>query len=166
MGGADPRYFEEHCQPNILRDYTKYKPMDIIMGDYMRQDFVLRAKVVAFMDMRTRAIVGWSLQLTANSTGVTIPLQMYFDRYSLPCSIYFDNGKDFKNHWRCGDKRKSSLSRVDAEDVEKTSALFGEAGVRIIFAKPYHGQSKSFEKTYVSSNTATHPMRRRCTCKK
>jgi putative transposase len=110
-GRRGPRYFEEHCQPNILRDYTKYKPMDIIVGDYMTQDFVLRvkekvwrAKVVAFMDMRTRAIVGWSLQLTANSTGVAIALQQCFDQYGLPGSIYFDNGKEFKNYWLCGDK--------------------------------------------------------------
>jgi putative transposase len=177
-GRRGPRYFEEHCQPNILRDYTKYKPMDIIVGDYMTQDFVLRlkdkvwrAKVVAFMDMRTRAIVGWSLQLTANSTGVAIALQMCFDQYGLPGSIYFDNGKEFKNYWLCGDKCKSSVSRVDADDVEKNIGIVGEAGVRIVFAKPYHGQSKpierfwrtvhehfdKFEETYVGSNTATRP---------
>jgi hypothetical protein len=77
--------------------------MEIIVGDYMTQDFMLRlkdkvyrVKVVAFMDMRTRSIMGWSLQLTANSTGVAIALQKCFDRFGLPEYIYFDNEREFK----------------------------------------------------------------------
>jgi hypothetical protein len=34
-GRRGQRYFEEHYQPSIHRDYTLYKPMDIIVGDYM-----------------------------------------------------------------------------------------------------------------------------------
>jgi hypothetical protein len=172
------RYFEEHCQPSIHRDYTRYKPMDIIVGDYMTQDFMLRvkdkvwrAKVVAFMDMRTRMIVGWSLQLTANSTGVVLALQMCFDTYGLPCAIYFDNGKEFKNYWLCGNEWKIRHSMVDAEDVERNVGIVTEAGVNIIFAKPYHGQSKpierlwrtvhemfdKFEQTYIGNDTSTRP---------
>jgi hypothetical protein len=61
------KYFQDHYGKYIPRDYTQYKPMEIICGDYMTQDFLLRikekiyrAKVVAFMDMRTRAVVGLS----------------------------------------------------------------------------------------------------------
>jgi hypothetical protein len=43
-------------------------------------------------------VVVWSLQLTANSTGVALALQMCFDTYGLPGAIYFDNGKEFKNY--------------------------------------------------------------------
>jgi hypothetical protein len=114
------RYFEEHYQPSIHRDYTLYKPMDIIVGDYMTQDFMLRvkdkvwrAKVVAFMDMRSRLIVGWDLQLTANSTGVAAALQRCFDTYGLPGAIYFDNGREFKNYWLCGNEWKRENKRRD-----------------------------------------------------
>jgi putative transposase len=168
------RNFEDKSQPSIFRNYTAYKPMDIIVGDYMTQDFMLRvkdkvwrAKVVAFMDMRTRAIVGWSLQLTANSTGVA--LEMCFDTYGLPGSIYFDNGKEFKNYWLCGNEWKIRHSLVDAEDIERNVGIVVEAGVKITFAKPYSGKSKPIERfwrtlmfdkfqvTYVGSNTATRP---------
>jgi putative transposase len=152
--------------------------MDVIVGDYMTQDFMLRvegkvwrAKVVAFMDMRTRLIVGWDLQLTANSTGVAIALQRCFDVYGLPGAIYFDNGKEFKNYWLCGSDWKSKRGKVDKEGIERRIGVVTEAGVKLIFAKPYHGQSKpierlwrtvhetfdKFEETYVGSNTAARP---------
>jgi hypothetical protein len=164
----------ETVQPSIHRDYTLYKPMEIIVGDYMTQDFMLRlkdkvyrGKVVAFMDMRTRAIVGWSLQLTANSTGVAIALQKCFDRYGLPEYIYFDNGKEFKNQFLCGNVWKTQTSTIDANDIGRDVGVVVEAGVKIIFAIPYNGKAKPIERfwrtmheifdkwqsTYVGSNT-------------
>jgi putative transposase len=164
----------ETVQPSIHRDYTLYKPMEIIVGDYMTQDFMLRfqgkvhrAKVVAFMDMRTRAIVGWSLQLTANSTGVAIALQKCFDRFGLPEYIYFDNGREFKNHFLCGKVWKSRVSTIDAEDVGRNIGVVVEAGVNLIFAHPYNAKAKPIERfwrmmhelfdkwqpTYLGSNT-------------
>ncbi|MHB9292657.1 hypothetical protein Holit_01759 [Hollandina sp. SP2] len=164
----------ETVQPSIQRDYTLYKPMEIIVGDYMTQDFMLRyndkvcrAKVVAFMDMRTRAIVGWSLQLTANSTGVAIALQKCFDRYGLPEYIYFDNGREFKNHFLCGDVWKTRSSVIDAEDIGRNIGVVVEAGVKLIFANPYNAKAKPIERfwrtlhdafdrwqpSYVGSNT-------------
>jgi hypothetical protein len=164
----------EAVQPSIHRDYTLYKPMEIIVGDYMTQDFMLRfkgkvyrAKVVAFMDMRTRAIVGWSLQLTANSTGVAIALQKCFDRFGLPEYIYFDNGREFKNHFLCGNAWKTSLSVIDAEDIGRDVGVVVEVGVKIIFAKVNNAKAKPIERfwrtlheifekwlrTYLGSNT-------------
>jgi hypothetical protein len=177
-GRRGQRYFEENFQPSIHRDYTLYKPMDIIVGDYMTQDLMLRvkdkvwrAKVVAFMDMRTRMVVGWDLQLTANSTGVAIALQRCFDAYGLPGKIYFDNGREFKNYWLCGNEWKRENSRVDEDEIKRNIGIIAEVGVKIIFAKPYHGQSKpierlwrtvhetfdKFEETYIGSNTAARP---------
>jgi putative transposase len=168
----------EKKQPSTHRDYTLYKPMEVIVGDYMTQDFMLRlkekvcrAKVVAFMDMRTRVIVGWSLQRTANSTGVAIALQNCFDRFGLPEYIYFDNGREFKNHFLCGDVWKTQLSKIDAEDIGRDIGAVVEAGVKLIFAKPYNAKAKPIERfwrtlhemfdkwmlTYVGSNTATRP---------
>ncbi|MDR0707947.1 MAG: hypothetical protein LBF60_08770, partial [Treponema sp.] len=177
-GRGGPRYFEERCQPSIHRDYTLYKPMDIIVGGYMTQDFMLRvkdkvwrAKVAAFMDMRTRMIVGWDLQLTANSTRVAAALQRCFDTYGLPGAIYFDNGREFKNYWLCGNEWKRENSDIDEDEIKRNIGVIAEAGVKIIFAKPYHGQSKpierlwrtvhetfdKFEETYIGSNTAARP---------
>jgi putative transposase len=143
----------ETVQPSIQRDYTIYKPMEIIVGDYMTQDFMLRyknkvcrAKVVAFMDMRTRAIVGWSLQLTANSTGVAIALQQCFNSFGLPEYIYFDNGKEFKNHFLCGNAWKTQSSVIDAEDIGRDIGVVVEAGVKLVFAHPYNAKAKTIER--------------------
>ncbi|MDR2807936.1 MAG: hypothetical protein LBB43_02900 [Spirochaetaceae bacterium] len=32
------KYFHDKFDPYIVRDYTKYKPMEIICGDYMTED--------------------------------------------------------------------------------------------------------------------------------
>jgi hypothetical protein len=154
-GRKGKRYFEEHYQPSIHRDYTLYKPMDIIVGDYMTMDFMMRVKdkvwrpkVVAFMDMRTRMIVGWELELTANSTGVAVALQRCFDEFGLPGAIYFDNGKKFKNYWLCGNEWKLENSKVDEDEIKRNIGIVVEVGVKLIFAKPYHGQSKPIERLW------------------
>ena len=162
-------------QPLIHRDYTLYKPMEVIVGDYMTQDFMLRfkgkvfrAKLCAFMDMRSRMIIGWSLQLTANSTGVAIALQKCFDCFGLPTGyIYFDNGKEFKNYFLCGNGWKSRVSKIDAEDIGRNIGVLVEAGIKLILAYPYNAKAKPIERfwrtmheiferwlpTYVGSNT-------------
>jgi IS30 family transposase len=58
-------------------------------------------------------ILGWSLQETANSVGVVRALQMAFENYNLSKTIVFDNGKEFKNHWVCGNVWKTRHTRVD-----------------------------------------------------
>jgi hypothetical protein len=172
------KYFRDHYEPFITRDYTKYKPMEIIVGDYMTQDLLLRvkdkihrAKLVAFMDMRTRLVVGWSLQLTANSVGVVMALRMCFENYGLPGTIYFDNGREFKNYWICGNEWKLKRTKIDPESLDQDAGLLNEVGVKMSFAQVGRGQSKpierlwgtlherfdKFEIAYTGSNTADRP---------
>ncbi|MDR0584594.1 MAG: hypothetical protein LBG57_09645 [Treponema sp.] len=98
--------FERYAE----RDFTAYKSMDCICGDYMTHDLIcrigrklFRAKLCAFMDMRSRLITGWSLQLTANSLGVIRALEMSVKNYGTARDVYVDNGREFKNYWLCGD---------------------------------------------------------------
>jgi putative transposase len=160
------------------RDFTAYKSMDCICGDYMTHDVIcrigqkmFRAKLCAFMDMRSRMIVGWSLQLTANSLGVIRSLQMCIERYGSARDVYVDNGKEFKNYWLCGDTWKERYTSVDPESLETDACILRECGMEIHFCLPYHGQSKPIERfwrtlhemfdkheiTYVGSNTALRP---------
>jgi putative transposase len=172
------KYLRDHYEPFITRDYTGYKPMEIIVGDYMTQDFLLRvkdkihrAKLVAFMDMRSRMVVGWSLRLTADSVGVVQALRMCFEKYGLPGTIYFDNGREFKNYWICGDEWKLKRTRIDPESLDQDAGLLNEVGVKVSFAQAGRGQSKpierlwgtlherfdKFEISYTGSNTAARP---------
>jgi putative transposase len=172
------KYFKDHYEKYIPRDYTQYAPMEIIVGDYMTQDLLLRikekiyrAKLVAFMDMRTRAVVGWSLQLTANSVGVVMALRMCFENYGLPGTIYFDNGREFKNYWICGNEWKLRHTKIEAESLEQDAGLLSEVGVKVSFAQVGRDQSKpmerlwgtlherfdKFEITYTGSNTSDKP---------
>jgi putative transposase len=123
------------------------------------------------MDMRIRMVVGWSLQLTANSVGVVMALRMCFEKYGLPGTIYFDNGREFKNYWICGDEWKLKRTKIDPESLEQDAGLLNEAGVKMSFAQVGRGQSKpierlwgtlherfdKFEITYTGSNTIDCP---------
>ena len=134
-------YFKAKYLPYIERDYTKYKPMEIICGDYVTQDFVcrkgdrvLRARLCAFMDMRSRGIVGWNLQETANSVGVMRTLKMAFDDHGLPETVYVDNGSEFKNYILCGDEWKAQKTKIDPELLDLDIGILAECGVKIVFA--------------------------------
>jgi transposase InsO family protein len=171
-------YYKEKFSPYIVRDYTKYKPMEIICGDYMTQDIVcrkgdrvFRARLCAFEDMRSRIITGWSLQETANSVGVIRSFQMTFQEYGLPEKAYVDNGKEFKNYLLCGDQWKAQKTKIDPELLDMDVGILAECGVKVIFCQAYNGQSKPierfwrffhdrfdrFEQTYMGSNTADRP---------
>ncbi|MDR1324467.1 MAG: hypothetical protein LBK00_00340 [Treponema sp.] len=122
----------------------------------------------AFEDMRTRMILGWSLQETANSVGVVRALQATFERYGLPGTIIFDNGKEFKNHWVCGNVWKMRHTRIDPADLDADAGILIELGINISFTQVRHGQSKpiecfwrtahewfdKFKPDYLGSNTA------------
>ncbi|MDR2098214.1 MAG: Mu transposase C-terminal domain-containing protein [Spirochaetaceae bacterium] len=172
------KYFHDKCETFIQRDYTKYKSMDIICGDYMTEDMLcrigerkFRAKLCAFEDMRSRKIVGWSLQLTANSVGVVRSLKMAFENHGLAGKVYVDNGREFKNFWLCGDEWKLRRTKIDPESLEQDAGILNECGVKVAFCQPYHGQSKPIERfwgtfherfdkfiaTYLGSNTTTKP---------
>jgi hypothetical protein len=82
-------------------------------------------------DKRTRLVVEWDLQLTANSAEVAVTLQRCFDAYGFPGAIYFDNGKEFKNYRLCGNEWKIRHSVVDAENVERNVGIVTEAKIGI-----------------------------------
>jgi putative transposase len=170
--------YHDKCELYKDRDYTQYRSMDTICGDYMTEDIacrvgtkVFRARLCAFEDMRSRAIVGWSLQTTANSVGVVRSLKMAFERHGLPETVYVDNGKEFKNYWLCGDEWKSQRTKIDPDLLDLDAGILKECGVKIVFCKPYSGQSKPIERfwrtfherfdkfvaTYLGSNTNDRP---------
>jgi hypothetical protein len=170
--------FRKKFEAYVERDFTAYKSMDCICGDYMTHDIIcrigqkmFRAKLCAFMDMRSRLITGWSLQLTANSLGVIRSLQMCVENYGTARDVYVDNGREFKNYWLCGDTWKARYTSVDPESLELDACVLRECGMNIHFCLPYHGQSKPIERfwrtlhemfdkyeiTYVGSNTDLRP---------
>jgi putative transposase len=179
---AKPRmgenYYHNKYETYIERDYTVLRSMEMICGDYMTEDIlcrqgdrVFRARLCGFEDMRSRVIVGWSLQLTANSVGVVRALKMAFERYGLPDKVYVDNGKEFKNYWLCGDEWKLRRTKIDPESLERDAGILNECGVKVVFCHPYSAQSKpierfwrtfherfdKFETTYTGSNTTDRP---------
>ena len=60
-GREGKQYCQNHYDTYIIRHYTKLRPLEVINGDYMTEDFlcrkgnrVFRAHLCAFQDMRTR----------------------------------------------------------------------------------------------------------------
>lgn len=82
------------------------------------------------MPRRSRQLYGYEnprhRRLTADSVGVAIVLQKCFDRFGLPGTIYFDNGKEFKNQFLYGGVWKSRDSMIDAEDLIRNIGVIVE----------------------------------------
>jgi len=167
--------FHNKFEPYIERDYTLLRSMEMVCSDFMTCDIlcrkgnkILRAKVCVAEDMRSRKIVGWSLQETANSLGVLRVFEKMTMLYGLCDGWYIDNGKEYRNYWLCGDSWKAMRTKLDLSTLNLAAGVLNECGTKIIFCEPYHGQSKPIERfwgfvhiefekrfsTYIGSNTA------------
>jgi hypothetical protein len=60
---------------------------------------------------------------------------MCFEQYGLPETIYFDNGREFKNYWICGNEWKLRHTEIEAESLEEDAGLLNEVGVKVSFAQ-------------------------------
>jgi putative transposase len=127
--------------------------MEIVCGDYVTEDIacriedkVFRTHVCVFMDMRSRMIVGWSLQKTANSVGVVRALKMMVDRYGTAEKVYVGNGREFKNYWLCGGQWQFRKTMLDPELIDHETGVLIECGMHMVFCLAKHGQSKPIER--------------------
>lgn len=144
------------------RDTTSLKVMEILMGDEHTFDcwvsyrlpngtvIAVRPKLVAWVDMRSRAILGDIMCRNADSDVLKHSMLklVYHDAGSSPGYIFIDNGKDYTAESMTGYKRKSR--RKDKQE-DKMAGYFDDKvrgfyrGIGIIDdheALPYQPWSK------------------------
>ena len=170
--------YHDKFDPYIERDYTLFKAMEWGCGDHHIFDFVImhegrifRPWVTLFMDMRSRTITGWWIDVVPNTLTIMRAFSQSVEQYGLFENMLVDNGKDFRSEWFAGSEWKQRRTRPETETLELIEGVLQDCKTNVHFATPYRGQSKPverffrsvcelFSKTqdfYVGSNTVDAP---------
>jgi putative transposase len=103
--------FNNKLRPFVIRDYRKLAVNEIWVSDHMRHDvFVrndldlpgstpdarLRLWLTAFMDVRSRKIVGMSWCVNPSSESISSALRVAVAQFGVPREVLIDNGEDYK----------------------------------------------------------------------
>ncbi len=128
------RAFNAQCVPKQSRDYDAIPAGDEWVGDVRTLDLACRVpgarnggwrlvrslKFTAWMDVRSRMIVGWHLADHANSATIAAALVAGLKTHGLPRVLRCDWGKDFRKavghvHTRRGDRVLTAIDRLGIE---------------------------------------------------
>ena len=130
------------------RDYEQIKVGDILVADGHILNFLVmnpwtgkaqRMMLVLFFDMKSSMPCGWEIMPTENTASISAALRRSIIRLGMvPKIVYLDNGRAFKGQYFTG---------TDFEQTE-LPGLYDRLGIRLIVAKPYHGQSKTIERFF------------------
>ena len=174
--------YHDRFDPYIQRDYTLFKAMEWGCGDHHLFDFVIihegrifRPWLTMFIDMRSRKITGWHIDVVPNTLTIMRAFSMSVETCGLFENLLIDNGKDFKSAWFAGSgansRWKERRTTPERETLDVIEGVLHDCGTKAHFATPYRGQSKPIERgfrtvielfskrreTYVGSNTIDRP---------
>lgn len=130
------------------RDYDAINVGDILVADGHVLNFLVlnpwtgkaqRMMLVLFFDMKSSMPCGWEIMPTENTASISAALRRSIIRLGMvPRIVYLDNGRAFKGQYFTG---------TDFEQTE-LPGLYERIGIKLIVAKPYHGQSKTIERFF------------------
>ena len=130
------------------RDYDSINVGDILVADGHILNFLIlnpwtgkaqRMMLVLFFDMKSSMPCGWEIMPTENTASISSALRRSIIRLGMvPKIVYLDNGRAFKGKYFTG---------TDFEQTE-LPGLYERIGIKLIVAKPYHGQSKTIERFF------------------
>ncbi len=168
--------YEAKCAPYIQPDLSDIAPGQIWVGDHHQFDFWIRHKngwvrpwLTAWMDMKSRAIVGWHLSAAPNQTTVLISMRAGIEKYGPPDGVKIDNGKDYDSQMFTGITKQTRKRGLLDEFL--VIGIYGMMNIGVSFAIPYNAKAKSIERlfatvasqfsktipTYCGKDTASRP---------
>ena len=143
------------------RDATSLKVMEYVVGDEHTFDFwvqwvapngkikAVRPKLVAWMDMRSRAIVGDVACVDANNQTLKESLvkMLYSHPGGVPHILHVDNGKDYTAKTMTGQSRKKR--NIDFEFDAETVGFYQSIGIEEVGRSlPYQPWDKPIERFF------------------
>ena len=143
------------------RDATSLKVMEYVVGDEHTFDFwvqwtapngkikAVRPKLVAWMDMKSRAILGDVACIDANSQTLKESLvkMLYTEPGGVPHILHVDNGKDYTAQTMTGQTRKRR--KIDFEFDAETVGFYQSIGIEEVGRSlPYQPWDKPIERLF------------------
>jgi putative transposase len=135
------------------RDYSTIDSNQLWCGDHHRFDVSVefdgkhhRPWLTAWMDMRSRLIVGWRIFLhDPNQDTIIAALVEGGRRHGFPHEVLIDNGRDYDSQALQGITKKQ---RRRGEKPIVDLGVFGNLQIKVHHAQPYRPQSKTIERFF------------------
>lgn len=170
--------FKDECGNYIERTYDDIRSNDIWVCDNHTFDIFIdngerekptRVYLTAFLDVRSRKMVGWYVTDAPSSDATLQALRRGIDAYGIPKMVYSDNGREFLTHDIGGRGFRKSAETDEHEpptilkhlQIEFRTALVKNARAKIIeraFLEVKECFSKLFE-GYTGGSIAERPER-------
>ena len=140
---------QDRILPHITRDRSNLVSNQIWVSDgHDTNTFVIgedgksvRPVIVAWMDEKSRMIMGWSIDITENTDLIIDSLCNAVEKHGIPQTVYIDNGKAYIN------KRTTSEDQ-EKYIMEKRFTTYEMLGCSVHRARPYNAREKSIERKW------------------
>ncbi len=139
----------DKCLPYLERDYERIEVGDALVADGHRLNFEIinpwtgkpkRMTLILFYDFKSNHPCGWEIMPEENTQAIAAALRRAIICLGRPpLSVYLDNGKAFGGKYFSGKLEAAGFA-----------GLFERLGSQVIFAWPYHAQSKTVERFFRS----------------
>jgi putative transposase len=158
-----PKAWRAQCEPKCERDFSTldvgawwvsdHREFDVFVAvqwwDATARELksrIARPWLTAWLDLRSRTLVGWQVCLSPSSETIACALRDGILRYGLPTHLYRDNGKDYTCHYWGGRARTHRGVTLSEEACALLRpGVLSEAGVSLHAALPYTPWSKPIE---------------------
>lgn len=165
LGAKGTREWRNKMMLKGKRDTTILDVMELVVGDEHTFDLwvqytapngkirAVRPKLVAWMDMRSRKIIGDVVCVTANGDTLKESLIKMIYTAGVPKELLIDNGKDYTQKGMTGQNRKER--KIDFSFDTETEGFYQSIGIQNVSrALPYQAWVKPIERFFgfVSSN--------------
>lgn len=147
------RAFDAACVPKGQRDYEQIASGECYIGDERTLDILVKipddrttwrphrgVKLTAWMDERSRYVVGWILAPFANTITILGSFKRAIRDHGIPSRVRTDCGKDYRSATG-GEKRWD----VDELDAARVRSVIERLGIQHQQATPFFPWAKSIE---------------------
>ena len=165
LGAKGTREWRNKMMLKGKRDTTTLDVMELVVGDEHTFDLwvqytapngkikAVRPKLVAWMDMRSKKIIGDVVCVTPNGDTLKESLVKMIYTAGVPKELLIDNGKDYTQKGLTGQNRKER--KIDFSFDSETEGFYQSIGIQNVSrALPYQAWVKPIERFFgfVSSN--------------
>ncbi len=146
------KVFIDKCAPYIKRMYEDLESNDIWVADNHTFDIMVekegkpaRVYLTAFMDVRSRKMMGWCVTDAPSSDATIYALKKGCEKFGVPRSIYTDNGREFLFHDLGGNGFRKK--RKNGEEL-KLPSILDDLGIEFRTALPRNARGKGIERAF------------------
>lgn len=148
--------YDAKCAPYINIDPDSIAPGAVFVGDHHQFNCWIRHRgswirpwITAWLDMRSRCVVGFYITPTPNQTTILQAFKRAAEKYGPPEGVKIDNGRDYDSELFTGTtkvrRRKIKAGMIDERMV---TGLYAMMDISVSFSIRYHPQSKCIERWF------------------